>query len=246
MSTAIVVGGAGALGRAVVNSLKKNSIKAISVDLVKNNDAELNVTVDPSSPLASQAPDIKSQISSYLGNGGEVTGVISSAGSWAGGSVSDDDILHTLQVMKSTNLDSAVFASHLSSKFLEPKGTLILTGAEAALNATPGMLAYGIVKSSTHFLIQSISQDPSFMEREASALCVLPSVIDTPGNRSAMPTENFENWTKTEDIAELLVDWIKDPSSRPLSGSLLSISTEAGKNATLVRNAQPKWEVVSK
>ena len=143
MSTAIVVGGAGALGRAVVNTLKKNSIKAISVDLLKNDEASFNVTIDPSKPFANQVPDIKSQLSNYLGerNGsGQVSGVVSSAGSWAGGSISDDDFLHTVQIMKSTNLDSALFAAHLSSKFLEPKGTLILTGAEAALGATPGIL----------------------------------------------------------------------------------------------------------
>ena len=71
-----------------------------------------------------------------------------------------------------------------------------------------GMLAYGLVKSSTHFLIQSVSQDPAFLEKEASALCVLPSVIDTPGNRAAMPSENFDNWTKSEDIAQVMVKWV--------------------------------------
>ena len=75
-----------------------------------------------------------------------------------------------------------------------------------------GMLAYGMVKSSTHFLVQSVSQDPAFVEKEASALCVLPSVIDTPGNRAAMPAENFENWTKSDDIAQLLVEWVKGNS----------------------------------
>lgn len=72
-----------------------------------------------------------------------------------------------------------------------------------------GMLAYGMVKSSTHFLVQSVSQDPVFLEKQASALCVLPSVIDTPGNRAAMPSEDFSNWTKSEDIAEMLVEWVK-------------------------------------
>jgi dihydropteridine reductase len=142
MSTAIVVGGAGALGRAVVNSLKKNSIKAISIDLVKNDDASFNVTIDNSSSLASQVPSIKSQLTKYLADQGEGVGVavvVSSAGSWAGGSIEDDDFLETVKTMTSTNLDSALFAAHLSSKFLNDKGALILTGAEAALGPTPGV-----------------------------------------------------------------------------------------------------------
>jgi dihydropteridine reductase len=77
------------------------------------------------------------------------------------------------------------------------------------LSLCAGMLAYGMVKSSTHYLVQSVSQDPSFVEKNASALCVLPSVIDTPGNRAAMPSEDFSNWTKSDDIAQLLVNWVK-------------------------------------
>jgi dihydropteridine reductase len=141
MSTAIVVGGAGALGRSIVNSLKKNSIKAISIDLVKNDDATFNVTIDNTAPLAGQVPSIKSQLKKYLADQNEgalVSGVVSSAGSWAGGSIGDDDFLETVQTMTKTNLDSALFAAHLSSKFLNDKGALILTGAEAALGPTPG------------------------------------------------------------------------------------------------------------
>jgi dihydropteridine reductase len=149
MSTAIVVGGAGALGRAVVNSLKKNSIKAISVDLLTNDDATFNVTIDQSSSLSSQVPSIKAQLTKYLAdqnNGAaHVAGVVSSAGSWAGGSISDDDFLDTVHTMASTNLDSALFAAHLSSKFLDTKGALILTGAEAALGGTPGKGAFALI-----------------------------------------------------------------------------------------------------
>jgi len=54
-----------------------------------------------------------------------------------------------------------------------------------------------------------LSQDPKFLEKNASVFCVLPNVIDTPGNRAAMPDANFEDWTKPDDIAEKYVSWIK-------------------------------------
>jgi dihydropteridine reductase len=139
--SAIIVGGAGALGKAIVNNLKKNAVKTISIDLLKNDDACFNVMIDQSTPLASQVPSIKAQLTSYLAkqsHGPHVAGVVSAAGSWGGGSISDDDFLGTMQTMTQTNLDSALFAAHLSSKFLDTKGALILTGAEAALGATPG------------------------------------------------------------------------------------------------------------
>lgn len=230
-----------------MNTLKKNSMLAISIDLLRNEEASFNVVLEKSSPLSLQVPTVKDQLTEYLlsNKSTSVSGVFSSAGSWAGGAISDDDFLDTVTNMTHTNLDSALFAAHLSSKFLQTGGTLVLTGAEAALDATPGMLAYGIAKSSTHFLVHSVSQDPVFINKGASALCVLPSVIDTPGNRAAMPDENFDNWTKADDIAKICVDWVKDPSTRPPTGSLLSISTQAGQNSTTLRDAKPHWNVIS-
>lgn len=94
MSKAVIVlGGAGALGRAVVNSLKKNSMTAICVDLLNNKDAKYNVTIDSSASLASQVPSIKAHLSTHLkdlSEPGFAAGVVSCAGSWAGGSISDD------------------------------------------------------------------------------------------------------------------------------------------------------------
>jgi dihydropteridine reductase len=96
--------------------------------------------------------------------------------------------------------------SQASNNMTHLQNTLHISDLTSILT---GMLAYGIAKSSTHFLVQSLAHDPTFLEKEAAALCVLPSVIDTPGNRAAMPEENFENWTKSEDIAQMLVDWVK-------------------------------------
>lgn len=40
------------------------------------------------------------------------------------------------------NVQSSVAASHVASKLLVEGGLLVLTGANAALNATPSMIAY--------------------------------------------------------------------------------------------------------
>lgn len=40
------------------------------------------------------------------------------------------------------NVQSSIAASHVASKLLVEGGLLVLTGANAALNATPSMIAY--------------------------------------------------------------------------------------------------------
>ncbi len=39
---------------------------------------------------------------------------------------------------------------------------------------------------------------------------IVPSTLDTPQNRSAMPDANFANWVKPEDIAEIMHFTISD------------------------------------
>jgi dihydropteridine reductase len=54
-------------------------------------------------------------------------------------------------------LQPAVDAAHFASLFLEPRSSLVLTGAAAALGPTPGMIGYGLMKASTHYLVRSLA-----------------------------------------------------------------------------------------
>ena len=67
---------------------------------------------------------------------------------------------------------------------MQANGLIVLTGAAAALEPTPGMVGYGVSKTSTHFLVRSMAATPSL--KETTTLAILPITIDTPANRSGM------------------------------------------------------------
>ena len=51
-------------------------------------------------------------------------------------------------------------ASHFASRFLEPRGLLLLTGALSIFEEThPEMLSYAISKTGVHYLAKSLSED---------------------------------------------------------------------------------------
>lgn len=109
-----------------------------------------------------------------------------------------------------------------------PGGLLVLTGATAALQATPGMVSYGASKAATHHLIASAVTE---LPEDATVLGVLPTTIDTPMNRKFMADADFSTWTKAEDIAEKILEWSNAPNGgRPPSGHLITATTES--NAT--------------
>lgn len=73
-----------------------------------------------------------------------------------GGGASSSELARSTESMIRVCLEPAVDAVRLSSAFLAPQSSLILTGASAALGPTPGMLGYGLAKAATHHLVKSL------------------------------------------------------------------------------------------
>ncbi|MFL6110217.1 MAG: SDR family oxidoreductase, partial [Catenulispora sp.] len=51
---------------------------------------------------------------------------------------------------------------------------------------------------------------------------ILPSVIDTPANRSSMPDANFERWVKPAEIAGVIAHLLDDESV-PVNGAAVPV-----------------------
>ncbi|CAI5733522.1 unnamed protein product [Peronospora destructor] len=216
----LVVGGVGALGRGVVNRFVQASWSVISLGFSKNENVENNVLLSESNALKQADQTLQNVSSRY----GKINTVVCTAGGWAGGSIRDADSLANLGDMHAKNLESAFLATYLASHLLVPGGLLVLTGATAALEATPGMVSYGAIKAATHHLIASAVTE---LPKDSSVLGVLPTTIDTPMNRKFMANADFSSWTKTEDIARKILEWSSASyAARPPSGHLITATTE--------------------
>jgi NAD(P)-dependent dehydrogenase (short-subunit alcohol dehydrogenase family) len=51
---------------------------------------------------------------------------------------------------------------------------------------------------------------------------VLPSVMDTPANRAAMPKADFASWPKVEQVAETIA-FLASPANALTSGALVPV-----------------------
>jgi dihydropteridine reductase len=61
------------------------------------------------------------------------------------------------------------------------------------------MLAYSIAKTGVHSLALNLSQS-NVLPPETTVITILPETIDTPANRLAMPSANFEEWANPRQI----------------------------------------------
>jgi dihydropteridine reductase len=126
----------------------------------------------------------------------------------------------TIERMRLQNLDPVCAAGFVAQQFMSPNGLMVVLGATAALSPTPGMLGYGLAKAASHHLVQTLgavtgkSIESKAVRQAAkklrnrnpvldslSVLAILPTTIDTPSNRKAMPNGKFDQWTKPKDIA---------------------------------------------
>jgi NAD(P)-dependent dehydrogenase (short-subunit alcohol dehydrogenase family) len=98
------------------------------------------------------------------------------------------------------------------------RGRLIAIGSLAALTPGPGLSAYAASKAGLHTLIQVLAAEGRTAGYTANA--ILPSTIDTPANRAAMPGADFTRWVPPARIAGKLV-WLVSAAGAGTNGALI-------------------------
>ncbi|MDJ1472633.1 SDR family NAD(P)-dependent oxidoreductase [Cytophagaceae bacterium DM2B3-1] len=81
-------------------------------------------------------------------------------------------------------------------------GRLVLIGARPALESDAGadLIGYSLSKSLIFKLAELLNV--AGKEKNIVTSVVVPSIIDTPTNRAAMPNADFSAWVKPEELAE--------------------------------------------
>jgi NAD(P)-dependent dehydrogenase (short-subunit alcohol dehydrogenase family) len=91
----------------------------------------------------------------------------------------------------------------------EPRSRLVLIGASAVQSPIPAdIVHYGMAKSQVAMLAETLSLS-------LNVLLVLPSTMDTPKNRKAMPGADFSKWLSTDAVAIAIEEWCKLAPDKP-------------------------------
>jgi NAD(P)-dependent dehydrogenase (short-subunit alcohol dehydrogenase family) len=83
------------------------------------------------------------------------------------------------------------------------------------------MGAYTASKAAVTRLTESMALE--LREKNINVNCVMPSLIDTPRNRSDMPDADFGSWVKPGQIAEL-IGFLASAESLAIHGAAIPIS----------------------
>lgn len=165
-----------------------------------NDLADENIIVERDQNWTDQEAAILSALSNILQED-KLDAVICVAGGWAGGNAKKD-LAKNADLMWRQSVWTSAISAAIGANYLKPNGVLTLTGADAAVNGTPGMIGYGMAKAAVHQLTKSLAGDKSGLPENSLVVSILPVTLDTPMNRKWMPKADFSTWTPLEFVAE--------------------------------------------
>jgi NAD(P)-dependent dehydrogenase (short-subunit alcohol dehydrogenase family) len=224
---AIVTGGTGALGRAVVKGLLGAGAR-VAVSYRRADDwrslaaeagagaALFGFEAELSDPAAAAA---------FVGQAQQRLGLVDAlalvAGGWAGGTSFDEAPVDEWSRMLRGNLDSAAFVCRAALPHLKKQGgSVVAVGSRAAESGGSGMAAYAVAKVGLHALVRVLAQENRALGVRVNA--VLPGTIDTPANRNAMKSADTSAWTSTARIADVVL-YLLSSESTAVTGALVPV-----------------------
>jgi NAD(P)-dependent dehydrogenase (short-subunit alcohol dehydrogenase family) len=101
-------------------------------------------------------------------------------------------------------------------------GSVVLVGSRAGVQpwTSAGAAAYAASKAAVVALAQAVAQE--VLEHGVRVNVILPSTMDTPANRKAMPHADASKWVTTESVAAVIAFLFSD-ASRDVSGAALPV-----------------------
>ncbi len=99
-------------------------------------------------------------------------------------------------------------------------GRIVNVGSRAAAAPAGGAVAYTVAKAGVGALTQALAGELGADGILVNA--VLPSIIDTPTNRAAMPGADHARWPKPAEIAAAIA-WLVSPENAVTSGALVPV-----------------------
>jgi len=225
---AVVTGGSGALGQSVVLRFLHDGA-AVAVPWIVPEEWET---------LRSRAGDGAARLHGALVDGTDESAfsafvadvlarhqrldvLVNTVGGFAGGDLASTSLAEWRRMLD-LNLTSAVIGCRavLPAMRAARRGRIVNVASRAVVPPLGGFIAYTVSKSAVIALTQALAQEERSHGIAVNA--VLPSTMDTPANRGAMPDADRSGWVTTEAVADVIAFLVSDAAGA-VSGATVAV-----------------------
>lgn len=218
----MITGAAGNLGRAVAEAFAALGANLVLLDRqrgnLKENDRTLFVQTDLLDPAS-----VRAAVDKAIARFRRIDALCNLAGGFRMGPAvhetpdADWNFLLDLNARSVLHTARAVVPEMLKAG----GGRIVNVGAYAAQKGAAGMGTYIASKSAVIRLTETMAAE--LRERNINVNCVLPTIIDTPENRAAMPDADPNRWVAPQDLAQAIV-FLASDAARAIHGAALPVT----------------------
>jgi NAD(P)-dependent dehydrogenase (short-subunit alcohol dehydrogenase family) len=216
----LVAGGTGALGAAVVKELVARG-HPVAATWVVEHERERLEGLEGVELIKADLFDA-GEAASAVATISDLGAVVNLVGGYAeGGRVHETDPEEFDRLMRLNLRPNVMLARAAIPRFIRSGGgAFVAVSARPALRPFSGAAPYIVSKAAVLSFVQTL--DAEYRQDGIRANAVLPSVIDTPANREAMPKADHSRWVPPEQIARV-IRFLVSEDSAPTSGAALPV-----------------------
>jgi NAD(P)-dependent dehydrogenase (short-subunit alcohol dehydrogenase family) len=220
--TVMITGASGNLGRAVAEAFAGLGANLALVDVKRGalQDTQSRVFLEAN---LLEAESARAAAEKALQRFGRIDALCNIAGGFRMGAPvhetrdADWDFLFGLNARSVLHMARAVVPHMLSAG----SGKIVNIGAFAAQRGAANMGAYVASKSVVIRLTETMAAE--LREKSINVNCVLPTIIDTPENRAAMPKADPGKWVAPKDLAAVIV-FLASDAARAIHGAAIPVT----------------------
>ncbi|MBB4864892.1 NAD(P)-dependent dehydrogenase (short-subunit alcohol dehydrogenase family) [Pseudomonas nitritireducens] len=217
-----ITGAFGNLGQVLAEMAASQGARLVLIDHASSErhssaDCLLLPDTDLTSSTACQA--VAARIEEHFGR---LDALVNVAGGFAWEPVQGGDV-ETWDRLYALNLRTALLTTQALLPLIRRSdaGRIVNLGAGAAAKAGLGMGAYAASKAGVMRLTESLAEE--LKDQGVTVNAVLPSIIDTPQNRAAMPEAPFDRWVTPQQLAAVILFLLSDAACA-ISGAAIPVS----------------------
>jgi NAD(P)-dependent dehydrogenase (short-subunit alcohol dehydrogenase family) len=223
--SAIVTGGTGGLGAAVVARLLDDGWRVVVPWIVEEELARIEqreglelIEADLFDPAAA-AQVVAAAVAD---EGTPLRGLVNLVGGFAVGGRVHETPIEEFEKQLRLNLR----ATYLMTQAAVPPmlenggGSIVCVGTRAAFQPFRGAVGYVASKAAVMAFAQAVAAE--YRDDGIRCNAIVPSVIDTPANRASMPNADRSGWVKPEAIAKVIA-FLLSSDSEPTSGAAIPV-----------------------
>jgi len=226
---ALVTGGSGALGQAIVHRFLRDGDTVCVPYIVDAERTRLEASLDAATKprVMLERCDVTDDTAMARLAGAVVERhrridvLVTGVGGFAGGGLVETDRA-TWDRMLAMNLTSAFTAARavVPHMLAAGAGRVVMIASRAVVPPAGGFIGYTVAKAGVIALMQALAQEVK--GRGVSVNAVAPSTMDTPANRAAMPDVDPKGWVPVTEVAEAVAA-LAAASAGHVTGTLLQI-----------------------